>query len=395
MTICFFSAQYLPTSGGVERYTDHLAKYAAEHGHTVIIVTSALPGVPERETTPEGIKIFRLPAKLCMQGRFPVPVINDTFRKLSRELWSKKIDFVVIQTRFYLLSLYASREAKKRNIPMMLIEHSTGHLVPNGKLAQFVGHIYEHMAARYLRGKCSHFYGVSNGVCEWLRHFGIRADGVLYNSVDVAEIDKILHEASENWHCRLHVPQETKLVLFAGRLIPEKGVQELIDAVQMLGRSDTVLLLAGSGPMLEDLRQRYENSEKIKVLGRLSYEDLLRLYARADVLCLPTSYSEGFPTVLLEGAACGCTEIASDAGGVREILPSEEYGIILPSTAPADIADALNRMLSDDAFRESSRRLLRQRVENNFDWPVTGRRFLTIAASVCGAKETNNGDETS
>ena len=72
MTICFFSAQYLPTVGGVERYTFNLARRVAAAGHTAIVVTSALPGLPDFETDEHGIRIYRLPVWPLMNGRFPV-----------------------------------------------------------------------------------------------------------------------------------------------------------------------------------------------------------------------------------------------------------------------------------------------------------------------------------
>lgn len=72
MTICFFSAQYLPTPGGVERYTWNMARRAVRAGHRAVVVTSALPGLPERETDADGIEIIRLPVWPVMNGRFPV-----------------------------------------------------------------------------------------------------------------------------------------------------------------------------------------------------------------------------------------------------------------------------------------------------------------------------------
>ena len=59
MTICFFSAQYLPTVGGVERYTFNLARRVGAAGHTALVVTSALPGLPEDETDEYGIRLLR------------------------------------------------------------------------------------------------------------------------------------------------------------------------------------------------------------------------------------------------------------------------------------------------------------------------------------------------
>lgn len=72
MTILFFSAQYLPTVGGVERYTWNLALRTVRAGHRAVVVTSALPGLPDRETDLDGIEIIRLPVWPVMKGRFPV-----------------------------------------------------------------------------------------------------------------------------------------------------------------------------------------------------------------------------------------------------------------------------------------------------------------------------------
>ena len=69
MTICYFSAQYLPTVGGVERYTWNLARRTVAAGHRAIVVTSALPNLPEHEIDGDGIEIYRLPVWPVMNGR--------------------------------------------------------------------------------------------------------------------------------------------------------------------------------------------------------------------------------------------------------------------------------------------------------------------------------------
>ena len=100
MTICFFSAQYLPTVGGVERYTYNLARRVVKAGHKALVVTSALPGLPDHETGDEGIEIIRLPVWPLMNGRFPVPRPGREFKRLAALLWGRRIDFCLINTRF-------------------------------------------------------------------------------------------------------------------------------------------------------------------------------------------------------------------------------------------------------------------------------------------------------
>ena len=390
MTICFFSAQYLPTNGGVERYTYNIAKRLSQEGNHVIIVTSSLPNVEDHEITEDGIEIFRLPTRLLMAGRFPVPQWNRKHKALMKQLQKREIGSIVIMNHFYLLSLFAAYWAKKRNIPMMLIEHGSGHLVPEGKIAQWIGHIYEHFAAWYLSRICEHFYGVSKGVCTWLKHFRIQAKGVLYNAVDMAFIERVLAERySVNWRNDLGLKQDTKLVLYAGRLIPEKGVRELISAIDMLSDQNTVLVLAGDGPMFERLRQEHAGSARIKILGRVEYDALLTLYKQADVFCLP-SYSEGFPTTLLEAAACGCAQIASDVGGVRELICSEEHGIVLQSVSAEIIADAISFALQNEVWRKKSAQLLRRQVSENFDWSVVSEKFILTAQEIAANQRVSS-----
>ena len=117
MTICFFSAQYLPTPGGVERYTWNLALRCVRSGGRAIVVTSALPGLPDHETDADGIEIYRLPVFAVMGGRFPVLRPGRALRALTRQLWRHKIDFCVIQTRMYVQSLWAAWAAKRRARP--------------------------------------------------------------------------------------------------------------------------------------------------------------------------------------------------------------------------------------------------------------------------------------
>ena len=141
--------------------------------------------------------------------------------------------------------------------------------------------------------------------------------------------------------------------------------------------------------MFERLRQEHAGSARIKILGRVEYDALLTLYKQADVFCLP-SYSEGFPTTLLEAAACGCAQIASDVGGVRELICSEEHGIVLQSVYAEIIADAISFALQNEVWRKKSAELLRRQVAENFDWPVVSKKFLLTASAVAAQQRLSN-----
>ena len=384
MTICFFSAQYLPTVGGVERYTYNLAKRVAAAGHSPIVVTSALPGLPDYEES-EGIQIYRLPALLPMNGRFPVPRPGAAFRRLAAQLWAQPIDFCLIQTRFYPLSLYAARQAHRRHIPAIVVDHSTGHMPMGSGPVAWAAHAYEHLACRILRRCGVRFYGVSQAVCRWLGHFGLEPDGQLYNAVDPAELRAIAHAPDAVcWRSRLGLSPGQPLVAFAGRIIPEKGVGELMEAFRTLEVPGAALAVAGDGPMMDQLRANCP--PHVHLLGSLPYPQTLQLIAQADLYCLPTRYAEGFPTTFLEAAACGCPILTSITGGSGELLPDHSYGVQLEQPDAEHLRTELTRLLGPEAapWRDQAARKTGQRLEELFTWDAVTSKLLDLAAHAQG-----------
>ena len=292
MTICFFSAQYLPTPGGVERYTWNLARRCVREGGRAIVVTSALPGLPERETDPDGIEIIRLPVFPVMKGRFPVLRPGRRFRALTRALWAIPIDLCVIQTRMYTESLWAALAARRRGLPALVIDHSTGYMPMGGGVTGLAGRVYEQIVCRLIRGTGYPFYGVSWAVCRWLRQFGIEAAGCLPNAVDPAALAEEIRQDPIDWRQALGLPADAFLVAFVGRLIPEKGALALARAVA--GLPGAVLAVAGVGPEEGPLRET-----GARLLGALPHHRVVQLFSQANCCCLPTRYAEGFPTTLL------------------------------------------------------------------------------------------------
>lgn len=372
MNFIIFSAQYLPTVGGVERYTNSLAKELIKCGHSVTVVTSALSEVPLHETDADGIQIFRLPCIMLMNGRFPV--IKPSKEKSDFEKWFKqnKPDFCVIQTRFYINSIYAAHLCQKHSVPSIVIDHSTSHLMGGGIIGK-IGDMYEHFAAHYIKKRTKGFYGVSKQCANWLRHFGISNAGVLYNCANLEAIQKISPSSKADYSC---TDNET-LIVFAARLIPEKGVLKLIDAFNALPHSTNAkLVIAGTGALYEDVKQ-LEN-DKIKVVGSLPFEKVIALYKSADVFCLPTDYPEGFPTTVLEAAACRTMLVATDKGGTAEVISDDSFGILIKDNTVQNLTDALLKAATDTEYRSSCTENAYEKVMQTFTWQNTCKTLLSI-----------------
>lgn len=373
MIICYFSAQYLPTVGGVERYTWNLARRTVAAGHRAIVVTSALDNLPAHEIDADGIEIYRLPVWPVMKGRFPVIRPGREFHVLAAQLWAQHPDFCVVQTRMYPQSVWAARAAKLRGIPMLVIDHSTGYMPMGNGLPGACGRLYEQAACRLVRSTGAPFYGVSAAACRWLRTFGITAAGTMPNAIDPAALQQEAAEAAD-WRTRLNLGSR-KVVLFVGRLIPEKGAVLLAQAVAQL--PDAVLVAAGCGPQQQELAALGAVTP-----GALPHNAVIQLLQLADVYCLPTRYAEGFPTTLLEAAACRCPIVCTRTAGTEELLPDDTYGIVLPGK-PEDasvesIRTGLQALLDDPGRARACADAAYRNVCAHFTWDAVFDKIMGI-----------------
>lgn len=371
-TICIISAIFLPVTGGVQRYSFNLAKALAARGHRVIIVSCNTLGLAETETL-DGIEVYRMPSLNAMNGRLPFIRRGAAWRRLKRQLEARPIDAVVVNTRIYTLALYGVRLARKKGVPLVTIDHSTAHMQMQNPLLNIAGHLYEHaLTALMKRGNA--FYGVSQNSANWLSHYGIRAAGVLYNAVDPGQIQALCAAAPRTLRAQHGIGEGEILVLFVGRLIPEKGVLKLAEAVARCSAAGTPMRLVavGEGPLEAQLAARRE----VLFLGRVDFETVVSLLCQCDIYCLPTSYPEGFPTTLLEAAAAGCFCVTTPAGGSEELILNEEYGVILRQNTVEELAEALRSAAARPAYRHSAEQKAAALVERRFTWEATATALL-------------------
>ena len=154
-------------------------------------------------------------------------------------------------------------------------------------------------------------------------------------------------------------------LLFVGNLVPEKGVDRLLEIYRRLAASepafDAQLLLVGKGPLRRPLEERVRSwglSDRVRFVGEVAHADLRNWYGAADILCVP-SRREGWPNVILESIACGTPVVATGVGGIPEILTSPSVGTIA-GDSDAEFASAvlegLRRTWDPDALRAHAAR---------------------------------------
>ena len=273
---CIFAAQYFPHLGGVERYTYNLAKKLNEEGNEVTIITSNVYRIKSYERV-EGITVYRLPCINLLEGRYPVLKLTKEFWRIHRVLLQKDFDLVIVNTRFYLHSLYGMIFAKVKHAKCITIEHGTSHLSVHSKFWDSIGSVYEHVLTKIEQLFCRDYYGVSEACNEWLKHFHIKAKGVLYNSIDIEEIEKIKSVVKISYREQYQIPEQAIVITFTGRLLKEKGLPSLLNVMDQLNekRKDIFLFIAGDGDMEEEINHR--KTEYIIPLGRIDMENIVAL----------------------------------------------------------------------------------------------------------------------
>jgi len=184
------------------------------------------------------------------------------------------------------------------------------------------------------------------------------------------------------------VPRKTDELLFVGRLVEKKGVQFLLEAMPaVLKKHSTVrLILAGSGPMEQELRQqaqRLQISDRVSFLGMVSQTELPAMYRKATLAIFPfivakSGDQEGFGLVQVEAMGCECPIIAGDLPAIHDIVIHEENGLIVESGNIRALADAIIQTLDDKDLRLKLAEKARMQVMERFDWEVIAGKYGKI-----------------
>lgn len=180
-------------------------------------------------------------------------------------------------------------------------------------------------------------------------------------------------------------------VLFASRLLREKGVYELIEAIRRLrarGYQAEFLLAGGLYPgnpssLTEEELREVRREGLVEYLGHV--EDMPACIAECDLAVLP-SYREGTPRILIEAAAMGKPVVATDIAGCRGLVEDGVNGFLVPVKSPGDLAGAIQKLLDDKALREKMGRAGRKIVLEGFDQDIVINKTFEVYRELFGNK---------
>lgn len=184
------------------------------------------------------------------------------------------------------------------------------------------------------------------------------------------------------------LPDNTPNLLFVGRLIVEKGIFDLLEALSgMNGETRFHLLVIGSGPAEEEFKAKVQSlglKDKVTIAGHVDETALRCAYQSANVFVLP-SWSEGLPTVLLEAMDAGLPIVTTRIRGAADHLKEDVHACLVPPRNPPKLAEALAKVIASDDLRSRMGKANRDKIRE-FAPDATAREYLMILHQIADSK---------
>ncbi|MCX7800750.1 MAG: glycosyltransferase family 4 protein [Fimbriimonadales bacterium] len=377
MRVIMLSWEYPPRIvGGISPHVFELSQKLQSLGVEVHVVTKETPLAPDEQVEPSGVQVHRVhldekPNDFIHE----IQILNRVTDKRVRQLledWRPGGQPTIFHAHDW-LSLYAARELKyEYQLPMIATIHATemgrNHGIHNDMQR------YIHEQEYWLTYEAWRVIVCSNYMRdEVIRAFSCPSDkiDVVFNGIDASKFQfEWTEEERKACRAKFALPNE-KIVVYVGRFVREKGIHVLLDAASVVLAQEPnakfVIVGGGNRDKFEKFVRWYGLQEKVLFTGFMANRSLHEVYRVADVAVFPSLY-EPFGIVALEGMAAGVPVVASDAGGLREVVLHDATGTLSYAGNPESLAWAILRVLKDP---ERARRLAekaKERLRRDFDW---------------------------
>jgi glycosyltransferase involved in cell wall biosynthesis len=365
--LCIVTHTFLPHTGGIERVVYEQSKRLLNKNFEPLVVTNRID--TPKSYVVDGIKV-ECYNSLNTGFRLGIPYSIPTLTSLETFLKAvKSSDIVHAHGHPYLTSLIAAKLAKRYNKPFVLTQHNT--FIEYDSLFDNVERLNDLAVGKETLREADKIITVSNATKNYVLSLGAKPEKikVLHNGVDLVRF-KPMTGKREEMRRKLGIPQNSIVAVTVRRLVYKNGIDTLIEGANTAVRKNPkiIFLVVGKGPDLNSVQIKIRQlgiENNFRLTGFVSDEDLPFYYNAADFFVLPSKSGEGLPLVALEAMACGLPVIATNVGGISEIL-MEDYGKLVTANQPELLAEAILEFSSVDF---SSRKLeLRAMVEEKFSW---------------------------
>ena len=348
--------QFPPHIGGVGVHIHTLSKELIKQGHEVYVITYPHKDIKDIDGIHViGTKGVNIPG---LRGLF---FAINAEKELKKLIEKENID--IIHGHYLLPAGWASVKAGKSTNTKTYVTSHGSDMFETYKKQKFT---------RPLINKVLKDADVVLAVSEALKDEIIKTNipnikektRLHWNSIDVSKFktteenkDKFKKELVQEFGIDVDKP----IILFVGNIIKRKNVELLIDAKKEMS-VEANLVIVGDGPQSKELKEKCEKEDIQNVYFTGTRRDVEDVIPSCGLLVLP-SFSESFGLVLIEALSCGKPVIGSNVGGIKEII-TEDVGLLIDPNDPTDLANAIDRVLSDEELMERFKSNARDRAKD-------------------------------
>jgi len=303
----------------------------------------------------------------------------SALRRLTRFI--KKGGFDVVQTWLFAANAYGRVAAKRAGTPVIVANEMAVDL--------WKGRV-ERAVDRRLATVSDRLVGNSVAVVDFYRNLGVPDDQLemIHSGIEIDDGPEPAADR-EGVRAELGFPTDAPVVLFAGRLAPQKRVGDLLKALDLVQivQPNMRAVIVGDGPQraeLERIARAYDLTERLRFLGHR--DDVPRLMAAADIVVLPSEY-EGLPNVLMEAMSLSKPVVATAAPGTTELVIDGQTGVLVPIGHAPTLAREIRDLIRDPARARALGEAGRVRVATEFRADAMISRFAELYERLAAEKK--------
>lgn len=338
MRLAIFSDTYLPQVNGVARTVDRISSYLSNQDVPCLIFAPNCGLLPQSSENLHNFPAFNLP--LYPECKIALPY----YPKIRKILDEFKPDLLHLVTEFS-MGLCGLKYASEQSLPVVA-SYTTNF---SRYMAYYKLGFLEKITWRYLRwfhNQCHLNYCPSQTVKDELEIEGFRDIAIWGRGIDT----EFFSPDKKSDILKRIAPDKSLFYLYVGRLAPEKDLDVLFNAWQIVSKGvpEAHLVITGDGPLANELKQKY--GAGVTFTGYRHGEDLAAVYASGDVFVFPST-TETFGNVVLEAMAAGLPVVAAAAGGVKNLLVDGDNGIVCGPRNHHEMASAMLSLAKNNELR--------------------------------------------
>ena len=373
MKILMLTWEYPPRIvGGISKVVYDLSHKMVKEGNEVTVVTYKDGDNVKYYENDKGVEVYRVDNYMIRANNFIDWIMQLNFNMITKvnEIINKNGKFDVIHAHDWLVAYSAKSIKESYNIPLISTIHATESGRNSGIHDETQRYIND--SEWMLTYESSEVIVNSNYMKnEVQRLFGLPYDkiNVIPNGVNLQLFSNVNIDYDFR---RQYAMDNEKIILYVGRLVYEKGIQNLIAAMpKILDRyHDSKLIICGRGGMIDELREQVKYlgiDNKVYFAGYCDSKKMQKMYKCADVAVFPSTY-EPFGIVAIESMLSGTPTIVSDVGGLNEIVEHGVTGMKSYAGNANSIADSVLALLFDPKLCANISQNAIKKVKENYNW---------------------------